>query len=419
MTAEVLSLPRGGAAGPAPLVPIGVDVRDAPDFRFNIARMLDSDWYHSCSTREALAGINLHARAIHQVPAGSLPGADGLLARLADFGRDVDGWHEVKAKALEGWVLCADGRWYHPDVARNALHIWIGRLEKRRASAIANLAQAPDRDFGLDEITAAFGEACEAQPGNLVEPGEVARRVAGRGWATARRRLRSHQGGARIGRRRHQQRDQGLRRAADDCRGRANMSSVASLAVASRAAGPPADALTGCFQAVAVHGGRLAVALLNRDPERIAGALDEARQSLAWAESRNSDVLAALKPVTDDEIEVELTRLVRAWPQDKRGDLAGYGAELTLFVLELRPSRRALEQACRALKLGRVHLPSIAEVMTALKAAEGALAAAVQQLAALPDRIARAEAELAQPPKTLGSSTVAERRGEPLRQAVV
>ena len=162
MTAEVLSLPRGGAAGPAPLVPASVDVRDAPDFRFNIARMLDSDWYHSCSTREALAGINLHARAIHQVPAGSLPGADTLLARLADFGRDVDGWREVKAKALEGWVLCSDGRWYHPDVARNALHIWIGRLEKRRASAIANLAKAPDRDFGIEEITAAFGEACEA-----------------------------------------------------------------------------------------------------------------------------------------------------------------------------------------------------------------------------------------------------------------
>ena len=195
------------------------------------------------------------------------------------------------------------------------------------------------------------------------------------------------------------------------------MSSFASLAVAQRPAGPLADALTGCFQSVAVHGGRLAVAMLDRDPDRIAGALDEARRALAWAECRNGDVLAALEPVTDDEIEVELTRLVRAWPQDKRGDLAGYGAELTLFVLELRPSRRALEQACRALKLGRVYLPSIAEVMTALEAAEGALAAAVQQLAALPDRIARAEAELAQPPKTIRSSTVADRHGERLRQA--
>ena len=68
----------------------------------------------------------------------------------------------MKAKALEGWVLCADGRLYHPDVARNALHIWIGRLEKRRASAVANLAKAPDRDFGIEEITAAFNDACDA-----------------------------------------------------------------------------------------------------------------------------------------------------------------------------------------------------------------------------------------------------------------
>ncbi len=35
------------------------------------------------------------------------------------------------------------------------------------------------------------------------------------------------------------------------------MSSVSGLAVASRPAGPPADALAGCFQAVAVCGGRL------------------------------------------------------------------------------------------------------------------------------------------------------------------
>ncbi len=48
-----------------------------------------------------------------------------------------------------------------------------------------------------------------------------------------------------------------------------------------------------------------------------------------------------------------------------------------------------------------MHLPSIAEVMTALDAAEGALASAVQQLEALPGRIARAEAllERARPPR--------------------
>ena len=173
------------------------------------------------------------------------------------------------------------------------------------------------------------------------------------------------------------------------------MSSFSALTVATRPAGLPTDPLTGCFQAVAVHGGRLAVALLNQhDPVKIAAALVEARAALDGAESRSGEVVAALEPASNVEIEAELTRLVRSWPQDKRGDLAGYGAELAIFVVELRPTRRALEQACRGLKLGRVHLPSIAEVMAALTAAEGALAAAAQQLTALPDRIARAEAVL-------------------------
>ena len=173
------------------------------------------------------------------------------------------------------------------------------------------------------------------------------------------------------------------------------MNSISGLAVASRPSGLPADPLAGCFQAVAICGGRLAVALLNKpEVDKLAVALDEARKALGWAEARIGEVRTALEPATDGEIEAELTRLVRAWPQDKRGDLAGYGAELAIFVLELRPSRRALEQACRGLKLGRVHLPSIAEVMTALDAAEVALASAEQQLEALPGRIARAEALL-------------------------
>ncbi|MGI3901253.1 MAG: hypothetical protein ACRYGP_13785 [Janthinobacterium lividum] len=146
---------------------------------------------------------------------------------------------------------------------------------------------------------------------------------------------------------------------------------------------------------MAICGGRLAVALMNKpEVDKIAAALSEARNALSWAEACIGEVRAALEPATDGEIEAELTRLVRAWPQDKRGDLAGYGAELAIFVLEARPSRRALEQACRGLKLGRVHLPSIAEVMTALDAAEGTLSSAAQQLDALPGRIARAEALL-------------------------
>ena len=173
------------------------------------------------------------------------------------------------------------------------------------------------------------------------------------------------------------------------------MSGSTGMTVLSRSAGLPTDQLAGCLRGVAVGGGRLFTALLSpHDLDKVAAALGEARRALASAEAHRGDLRTALEPAKDDQIEAELMRLVRAWPQDKRGDLAGYGAELAIFMLERRPSRRALEQACRALKLGRVHLPSIAEVMTALDVAEGALASTMQQLDALPGRIARAEALL-------------------------
>ncbi len=134
--------------------------------------------------------------------------------------------------------------------------------------------------------------------------------------------------------------------------------------------------------------------LTQHDPGKLAAALAGAQSALATAEARSTALLEALAPADDEEVRTELHRLVRSWPQDKRGDLAGYAAELAIFVLERQPSRRALEQACRGLKLRRVHMPSIAEVVDALGAAEGAIGAATQQLATLPERIARAEAAL-------------------------
>lgn len=173
------------------------------------------------------------------------------------------------------------------------------------------------------------------------------------------------------------------------------MSSFTGLAVVQRTSGKQPDPVSEALEAVAFRGGRLAVALLTQhDAGKLADALAEAQEALALAEVRSAAVLDALSPATDDEVQGELARLVRSWPQDKRSDLAGYAAELAVFVLERQPSRRGLEQACRGLKLRRVHLPSIAEVMDALAGAEGAIAAATQQLATLPERISRAEAAL-------------------------
>jgi hypothetical protein len=39
---------------------------------------------------------------------------------------------------MHGWVLCEDGRWYHPVVAETVLEAWINKLLKRLSSGHGN-----------------------------------------------------------------------------------------------------------------------------------------------------------------------------------------------------------------------------------------------------------------------------------------
>lgn len=174
MTAAVVSLPRGGAGARAPLVPPGVDLQEDEIFLRLPAWIFDSEWAIECTRDERLAGITLRTRALKQVGnAGSLPASDRLLARLADYGDDVRGWEAVKAKALEGWIPCSDGRWHHPEIARNVLHIWIGRLESRRISAWGNKGRVKkgngrSLDSIMDDMDAALDALAAIDPQDAV-----------------------------------------------------------------------------------------------------------------------------------------------------------------------------------------------------------------------------------------------------------
>src|SRR5688572_20477686 len=100
-----------------PLVPSEVDLRDFPFMPVLISRLFGSEFHAQANDAEWRAGMTLWLKSWHQVPAASIPDNDTALARLAEFGRDVKSWLKVKAMALYGWVLCSDGRWYHPVVA--------------------------------------------------------------------------------------------------------------------------------------------------------------------------------------------------------------------------------------------------------------------------------------------------------------
>src|SRR6185312_2546453 len=58
--------------------------------------------------------------------------------RLAEFGRDVAAWQDVRKGALRNWVKCSDGRLYHPTVAVKALEAWISKVWQRRAGTAGN-----------------------------------------------------------------------------------------------------------------------------------------------------------------------------------------------------------------------------------------------------------------------------------------
>jgi hypothetical protein len=109
----------------APLVPDEVDLTDYKFMPLEVARLLQSEWWIvACAEdpRRAIAAVNLWARSWHQRPAASLPDNDVVLSTMAMVPLAV--WREIRDAVMEAWVLCSDGRWYHPVVAEKAVEAW-------------------------------------------------------------------------------------------------------------------------------------------------------------------------------------------------------------------------------------------------------------------------------------------------------
>lgn len=113
---------------PAPLGPAEVDLRGMPFMPLDVVRLLDSDLFALSTGEEFKAAAALWFKSWQQVPAASLPSDDRILAYLSGAGAK---WPKVKAMALRGWLLCADGRYYHPVIAEKAREAWKGRLRLR------------------------------------------------------------------------------------------------------------------------------------------------------------------------------------------------------------------------------------------------------------------------------------------------
>ena len=128
-----------------PLTPPECDLRDYPWMPIDCTRLLTSETWILGSSDEKVAALTLWCKSWHQVPAGSLPSHDRMLAVLSEAG---GAWNRVREHALRGWIECADGRLYHPVVCEKANEAW-GLKQSRKARTESARAAKADRRGSL------------------------------------------------------------------------------------------------------------------------------------------------------------------------------------------------------------------------------------------------------------------------------
>ncbi|WP_260581161.1 YdaU family protein [Sphingopyxis sp. PET50] len=129
---------------PDPLTPPDCDLRGMPFMQVDIIRLLDSDLFALANGDEFRAAFTLWCKSWHQVPAGSLPDDDRILAHLSG---ERDRWRDMRDMSLKGWIKCSDGRLYHPVVCEKALEALPQRKEfKQKKSAEASRKERERKD---------------------------------------------------------------------------------------------------------------------------------------------------------------------------------------------------------------------------------------------------------------------------------
>lgn len=127
---------------PQPFTPADCDLRGLPFMPLKIIQVMQSETFGLSTGDEFKAAFALWCASWMEVPAASLPADD----RMLDFLSRSKTWKKVKDVALRGWILCADGRLYHPVVADNALEAWDKRTDYRDKEDSKNERQQRWRD---------------------------------------------------------------------------------------------------------------------------------------------------------------------------------------------------------------------------------------------------------------------------------
>ncbi|MFE1598206.1 DUF1376 domain-containing protein [Methylobacterium sp. ID0610] len=132
---------------PAPLVPPDTDIGGLSAFLLDVERLFASELWALSTGEEFKAAVALWGRAWQQVPAGSLPNDERLLAAFSGAGAR---WKKVREVALRGFVLCSDGRLYHRVLCADVMRAAKTREDRRMRTAAATKARLARVDHDDD-----------------------------------------------------------------------------------------------------------------------------------------------------------------------------------------------------------------------------------------------------------------------------
>lgn len=154
---------------PEPLTPADCDLQDFPFMPLHVARLRDSDLAAEEHPEACWYAVMLWSAAWHQLPAASLPDNETILTRLCGLGRDLKTFRKHKVAAMRGFVLCSDGRFYHPVVAEQAITAWTGKLQQRWRTELARIKKANQRN-GTSLPSPTYEEFINGLSPTMVDP---------------------------------------------------------------------------------------------------------------------------------------------------------------------------------------------------------------------------------------------------------
>ncbi|WP_201397939.1 hypothetical protein [Alicycliphilus denitrificans] len=142
-------VPRAGIV-PQPLVPAEINLETFPWAPVRLAFLSGHPLALAQQAEPFRALVLLIAQAWRQQPAMTVPDDDIQLASMTGFGRDIEAWLAVRDPVLQGWTLCSDDRWHHPELATWAQQSWDAKKSDERFRAKQSM-RARSRRSGANQ----------------------------------------------------------------------------------------------------------------------------------------------------------------------------------------------------------------------------------------------------------------------------